>query len=340
MVCSSDEHIEIMESAAEMSIGKKNIINMSSYLFTIVLLIVIFKIFIRQEQLELLVKIRLEAWVLFTLFVLINYSLGGLQYLCMKKQYGISLEKKDIVLLPVVMNLWNYIIPIQGSAVFFTLFLRHKYRVKVADSFSVTIFLYLVTLVFSGIFGLVFSFYYELGFSLFALISILFLLNPLLIVVGYRILRHVPDVRNHFFLAVFKFTERVVGNLTSLWLDYKNTGIIFLLYILRTIVVVFWFMLIAKELGYHEVTFFALLLLSLWRNVSLVLKFTPNNLGIMQIVSGTLFALIHFQPEQGVMISLVASASSLIVAVTVGLAGNFYYFHSWSREGLSHGEID
>ena len=65
-----------MESAAEMSIGKKNIINMSSYLFTIVLLIVIFKIFIRQEQLELLVKIRLEAWVLFTLFVLINYSLG------------------------------------------------------------------------------------------------------------------------------------------------------------------------------------------------------------------------------------------------------------------------
>ena len=40
------------------------------------------------------------------------------------------------------------------------------------------------------------------------------------------------------------------------------------------------------------------------------------------------------------MISLVASASSLIVAVTVGLAGNFYYFHSWSREGLSHGEID
>ena len=153
-------------------------------------------------------------------------------------------------------------------------------------------------------------------------------------------MRRVPDVRNHFFLAVFKFTERVVGNLTSLWLDYKNTGIIFLLYILRTIMVVFWFMLIAKELGYHEVTFFALLLLSLWRNVSLVLKFTPNNLGIMQVVSGTLFALIHFQPEQGIMISLVASASSLIVAVTVGLAGNFYYFHSWSREGLSHGEVD
>ena len=315
-----------------MVIGKKSIINISSYLFTIGLLVVIFKFFIKQEQLELLKKISALSWLLFSVFVLINYILGGLQYLCMKKQYGICLEKKDIVLLPVVMNLWNYIIPVQGSAIFFTLFLRHKYQVKIADSFSVTIFLYLVTLLFSGIFGIVFSFYYDIGFSLFTLISIIFFLNPLLIIAGYQILLHIPNIRNRFFLGIFNFTERVVGNLTSLWLDYKNTGFIFLLYILRTVMVVFWFMLIARELGYGEVTFFALVLLSLWRNVSLVLKFTPNNLGIMQVISGALFALIHFQPEQGIMISLVASASSLIVAVTVGLAGNFYYFHSWSKK--------
>lgn len=318
-----------------MNIGKKTLVNLFSYLFTIILLIVIFYFFIKREQLELLKEISIPVWGLFALFVLVNYALNGLQYLCMKDQCGVNFEKKDIILLPVVMNLWNYIIPVQGSAVFFTLFLKHKYQVKIADSFSVTIFLYLVTLLFSGVFGIIFTFYYNLVFSLFTLISIFFLLNPLLIVISYRILRRLPDVKNVFFITIFNFAERVVCNLNSFWCNYRTSGIIFLLYILRTVVVVFWFMFIAKILGYHEVTFFALLLLSLWRNVSLVLKFTPNNLGIMQVVSGALFALIHFNPEQGVMISLVASVSSLIVAVTVGLAGNFYYFYTWSKKSFS-----
>ena len=300
----------------------------------VVLLFIVFRIFIKKNELDLLMKIDLYTLVLFFIFALIIYLINGLQYFFLKDQYGIKFEKKDFILLPVAMNLWSFIIPMQGSAIFFSFFLKKKHNIKVADSLSITIFLYLVTLFFAGFLGLVFTIIYEKIFSLFSLISLLLLLNPLFVFIAYKIILVIPDLKIKLIMHIFNFIKGIVVNMSKMWLDYKNVGAILLVSILQMVIIAFWYLSIAQALGYHNITFLSLLLLALWMHVSLIIRFTPNNLGVTQIVSAILFSLISLSPEQGVMISLIASAVTMVIAFTLGVGANIYYLKRWHIKSL------
>ena len=75
-----------------------------------------------------------------------------------------------------------------------------------------------------------------------------------------------------------------------------------------------------------EVYFTALLLLNLWNMLSLILKFTPNNLGISQLVSGVMFLMIGLPKEQGILISLTATLTFVLAALTLGTAAMGWHF--------------
>ena len=309
--------------------NKRTTINILSYLAMIVLLVIVFCVFIRKNEIELLCRIDFFSFVVLIGFTLVFYMVGGLQYYVLKDMYGINLEKKDILLLPVSMNLWSFIMPLQGSAFFFMLFLKHRHKVKISDSLSITIFLYLITVFFAGLVGIIFAVIYNLTFSLFSLISLIFLLNPLFVVLGNKIASRVPEGKIKFIKSVIAFSKRTAGNMNSMWMNYKYVAIFLALIICRMLVSTFWYMWIVRILGYHDVPFLSLLLLALWLTVSLIVRFTPNNWGVLQLVSGLMFSLIALSPQQGVMISMVASATLTIVAFTLGVAANLYYFKIW-----------
>jgi hypothetical protein len=63
-------------------------------------------------------------------------------------------------------------------------------------------------------------------------------------------------------------------------------------------------------------------------NVSLILKFTPGNLGVAQLATGGFMALIGYQAEQAVIITLYSQAIMLMLVSTIGLYGNFHYFNT------------
>lgn len=311
--------------------SKRLIINMFSYAAMIVLLVIVFDVFIKKDKIEMLCRMDFTSFAILIGFTLIFYMVGGLQYYALKNMYGINMEKKDIVLLPVAMNLWSFLIPLQGSAVFFMLFLKHRHKLKVADSLSITIFLYLVTIFFAGLVGIVFAVIYNLLFSLFSLISLIFIMNPLFIIAGHKIVERLPEIKIKvkFVQFIIIFFKETVLNINRMWLDYKRVALFLILIICRMLVSAFWYMWIARVLGYSDIPFLSLLLLALWLTVSLIVRFTPNNWGVLQLISGLMFSLIALSPEQGVMISMVASATLTIVALTLGAAANLYYFSIW-----------
>ena len=214
--------------------GKRTIINVLSYLAMIILLVIVFGVFIRKNEIELLCRIDIFSFAVLIGFTIVFYMVGGLQYYALRDMYGINLEKKDILLLPVAMNLWSFIIPLQGSAVFFMLFLKHRHKVKISDGLSITIFLYLVTIFFAGLVGIVFAIIYNLTFSLFSLISLIFLLNPLLVMIGHKIVSRMPEVKIKFIASVINFFKETVSNMNKMWLNYKYVAVSLLLIVCLT----------------------------------------------------------------------------------------------------------
>ena len=314
--------------------ARRKIVNILSYIVVIILLIFVFSVYVKKNELDLIFRIDLISLSVLILFALVFYSLGGLEYYFLKDMYGFNLEKKDILLLPVAMNLWSFIVPIQGSAVFFMLFLRNRHSVKIVDSLSITVFLYLVTVFFAGLAGIVFSIYYRMFFSLFCLVSFLFLLAPFISIIVYKIFRNIPDFKIKICDKLLQFFKKTFSNMNTMWLNYKIVLYMLILSFIRMIITALWYMYIAKILGYHDVPFLSLLLLGLWMTVSLIIRFTPNNWGVIQIVSGLMFSLISLSPEQGIMISLVASAILTVVAFSLGVGANIYYFRKWNIKSL------
>jgi hypothetical protein len=63
-------------------------------------------------------------------------------------------------------------------------------------------------------------------------------------------------------------------------------------------------------------------------SISVIIKFTPDNLGLAQIISAIFMGAIGEKPEQATLITLFASGTTIILISTIGIIGNFYYFKS------------
>jgi hypothetical protein len=75
-------------------------------------------------------------------------------------------------------------------------------------------------------------------------------------------------------------------------------------------------------------------LISIVMSISLIIKITPNNLGVAQLVTGGFVSLINAQPDNAVLITLFASATTMLLIFSVGLYGNFYYFRTIDLRSL------
>jgi hypothetical protein len=255
---------------------------------------------------------------------LLIYSTSGIQYFFVRNKYKLKVNKEDILLLPIVMNLWSFIIPFQGSLIFSTLFFRLKYNIKITDSFAINFYLYLVTVFFAGIVSFIFVLIHKMYFSILAMISILFILSPLILMLLNFILPKFSLNKISFVNKVYSISCTILKSTKELWADKKNTLVIFILNILRTFMCMVWFYWIAKSIGL-QVPFLSVALLSIMMDISIIIKFTPDNLGIAQAVSGLIASLTGLSASTGILISLLASATTLIIICTIGIWANYNY---------------
>lgn len=303
---------------------RSSIVNLFSYLVTFVLLIVVLRFFVKPEQFRVLLEISYPELVLTIFLSLGAYFWGGLEMYALRGKFNFSMEKKDILLLPLGMNLWGMLLPFQGAMAYMTFFLKRKYGVKISESFSISILLYLLSVFLSGLLGLFFYFAYSMDSLIFAGISSLFLFSPLFAIIAHLVMVRLPVPHIQIIRNVWEFTENILRGIRQLCCDYRTVVILLVIYAARMLNMLLLYWWIVRILHYDGIGIPALLLLNLWNMLSLLIKFTPNNLGISQVISGALFAVIGLDVEQGIMISLFSTAVFSIDAFSFGVLANFY----------------
>lgn len=305
------------------NIVKKNIF---SFILTIGLLIVIYHL-VDKDHWQVLKNVSIIQIFYSIIFALVIQAFSGFQYYLVRKEFGVKLEVKDIFLLPSMMGLWSFILPFQGSLIFSTLFFKHKYKMKIQDSFSINIYFYMVTLSFTGLIGLLFSFKENMYLCWFRILSIIFLLNPLLIILLRITLENIKFPLNKMVKISLLFLNNLSNNINRLWGNYFFTVKIIMINIIKIVISIAWFYYIAKILGYN-LSIFEIALISLIMNVTYIIKITPGNLGTSQLITGGFMGLIGSSSDEAILISLIATTTLIIINITLGLLGNYLLFNT------------
>lgn len=295
-----------------------------SYSLSIIALIIIY-FWVDKSNLKLMLNVNTSYLFISLLFAIVIYMFSGIQYYYIRRQYGVSLKIIDVILIPIVGNLWSFIFPFQGNSIFITLFFKIKYNMKISESISISFYIYLITLSFSGLFTLLFSLYYNLIFSWLGLISVIFLLSPFYMFVLNRFFK---TKRKYQFKYINKIRNTIASTITytnSLLKNLRFTIIILILSIFRIILHIFWYYCISLFLELN-ISFLAVGLISIVSSIAIIIKVTPDNLGVSQIIAGGFMGALGFSPEQAILITLFASATTMLIIFTIGIFGNFYYF--------------
>ncbi len=312
---------------------RSRIVNVLSYFVTIVLLVVVLRFFVKPEQFRVLLGISYSELALTIILSFGAYFWGGLEMYALRGKFHFEMEKKDILLLPLGMNLWGMLLPFQGAMAYMTVFLKRKYGVKISESFSISIFLYLLSVFLSGLIGLIFYVWYGIDSPVFAIVSALFLSSPAFAVAAHLIMERLPAPRIRLIRKVWDFGENILRGIRQLCCDHRTVAVLLAIYAARMLNMLLLYWWIVRILHYDGIGIPALLLLNLWNMLSLLIKFTPNNLGISQVISGALFAVIGLDVEQGIMISLVSTAIFSIDALSFGVLANFYSLAELGKRG-------
>lgn len=311
-----------------MSEFRKNIL---TYFLGTIIVIISIEIFDIKQSLLALLNISTSYLILSIAIAQIIYLVSGLQYNTILKVQGLQLSKFDIIVLPVVMNLWSLLVPFQGALLFSTIFFNKKYGRTVSDSLSVSLFLYMITVSFTGFIGLIFMLLYERN-NLFVLILLtFFMLAPFLLSVISYFFRHSELEYNSLPPNLSKLSKFILTSFDSILSLLNDRHLLYKIIILKlaqTFLVGFWYWIIAKALSI-EINFIVLMILSLIGELALIIKITPDNIGVNQLLSGTLLAAMGFNPQWGVIISLAASATTLLLIFTVGLYGNHIFMKQY-----------
>lgn len=302
--------------------------NLLSFSLTVVLLIIVFT-WIDASKLRVLKEVSVLRLLVSLGFTLLLYFLSGFQYYLVRRQFGISFRIKDMMLFPTVMSLWGYIIPFQGSLFFRTLFFSTKYNMRIADSFSISIYLFLITLCFSGVVGLLLAIHNAALVSWLSFFSFVFLINPVLIWLAHEIFEKTGETNIKLINKLKIFLQTIIQNTHVLYKNLKFSATVISTSIVKLIIHIGWFYWISVSLGF-DLSVLAIMLISAIMNVSLIFKVTPGNLGIAQIIVGGFMGLAGAEPDQAILITLFATANSMIIAFTLGVWGNFHYFRTLS----------
>lgn len=300
---------------------KKNILS-----FSICLIILVFVFYwVDVDLLKNLFRVNFYNFIISLLFALASYLISGVQYSIIRKQFGVKLKTIDIFLLPIVGNLWSFIFPFQGNLLFTTIFFKKKYNMIISESFSISIYLYLVTLSFTGIIGLLFVIYYNMIYSFLSLIFMFMILNPIFVLIFNFILTKIGNTNIKILDKIKDLISTVVLNTKKLWINYKFSLLMFLFSISRNILNILWFYWISFSFGFN-LSILSIALISLIMSVSIIIKFTPDNLGVVQVITGSFMEMTGSSPGEAILITLFASATSIVLIFTIGLYGNYYYF--------------
>ena len=270
--------------------------------------------------------------LIFGMFIsALSFWIQGFELSWLLKREEVAIKRTDRLTLPFSMNVWGYLIPFQGSFLYFLSFIKSKYNVSFFSLTGAYFWLFFLGLSVDGMMGLMLLVQFQaspfLVILLLGMASSVFALHALARINPFIELQDAPSWKK-------KWVQRLHLGLDAFSqfkpADYlRFTGISVLLTGLTTL----WGWHISQmfNLGIDLTgVFYATVLM----RIGLLLKITPGNLGVLQLGSGAVFSALGYSASAGIFISVWQQASMLLVSIPIGLLGTWLNRDHFSWKSL------
>jgi uncharacterized membrane protein YbhN (UPF0104 family) len=314
----------------------KNIFKYLRQIVAALFILGIFAFIINRNDLSQLKNIDPKYIAVIMILIYVTVIIDSIEYnYLLKKVHKKTLDLFDFLTFPLSVNIWGYIVPLQGSLVYTALLFKYKYKSVVSKSITMSLSSYLISFWVSGIFGaLLFLFFPHLGINLFILCLILILL-PLCLLVNKYILNFRSRIKIAW-IRLAKGVDYILSmqvQISEVFDSYKVLVTLATIHTLHIITSLGLYYVIAQALG-EDLPLELLLVYTIFIRLSQVIKITPGNLGWNELLSGGIFAVYGLDPSIGFKISIAKVAVNLILSMIIGIGATYYnskHFNFFSK---------
>lgn len=287
-----------------------------SILTAVVLIYVGINYFLTAEQRNLLLTVPFKVHAISIAIALLIQTISGIELkLLYRKMSNIKLSVYDTITLPLVINLWGFIIPFQGSFFYTISYIFAKYKKSISDSVKVYLVSLSVSMSFAGLIGIIYFITVDIFISkLFLIISFCLFINPF-------ILFFIAKLSSQFNTTQSVWASQLskkIGKLLELnQVNVKSILYLIILNIINVALTTLWSYWIIISLNIN-LNIIQLILISLLMKLTILVKITPGNIGLSQFASGGIALLVGGTINDGFLLSAFQYLSVIIVAITLG----------------------
>lgn len=267
--------------------------------------------------------------------MLVFFTNGILMRTIFSHHYKVVLSWADTWLLPTMMHLWSYILPIKGGMLFQIVFMRVKYHVNLSKGFSVGVLVFAVSLFVTCILGSILAINIDGVLPL----QVILLGMGLTIILPAVVIKIIPSTEVNSTTplgTLLKFFGNVIAQLRTQTADHGLLLKIVAITVVSAIFHVGWFYSSAVLLGYNPNPI-GIALATLILRIILLFRFLPGNLGIQELITGAVFTAAGLGLQEGLMTAVLVRLVSAGLAIAFGLPAlyaNFRYFKAHSIKEL------
>jgi hypothetical protein len=278
-----------------------------------------FNFFVSQEDWATLMEIAWSDLLKILLAAQLVYAISGVEFaVIVYFSSRVRLSVTDILVLPITMNFWSFLIPFQGALVYSSLILKCKYKARVSEAIASSVFSYLLSMSITGMFGVTMSFLAGRLLSPWMAASVILMLCPLILFVVDKVMSWLPGVRIQLVNYASDFVHKIVAQMWDLFRVRRLLCLLFVtnvLHITTSFVMNFY----AADALNVVISWPSLLIFTLLIRLSVILKVTPGNIGIQEVLSGGIFSLMTLDPGSGILITLLTRLITAAQMCTFGV---------------------
>jgi uncharacterized membrane protein YbhN (UPF0104 family) len=273
---------------------------------------------------------------LMLLGLLFHLSFGLIMWVGFRLHYGLKLNTSEILVLPMMMHLFLYLMPIKGGMFFQVFYSKQKYGLDLSSGFSFGVLVFLNSLLLTIVLGLVLVYTIpvrslELKVLIWGMAA-----APLALII---FLRSLPNEKEHTNRLSQRFANFMIRAGWQLKEQLNNTRLFIALStttLASMLIQSLWFWKMSEILGLQS-EFLPVMLVVLILRILMLIRLLPGNLGIQELMIAAVFSAAGFRLEDGLLIGVITRLISVFWTTIIGLPAlfsNLHYFESATLRGL------
>lgn len=260
-------------------------------------------------------------------------SFGLLLRSAFQRQYQLKLPPIEMLTLPLMMNFFVLILPLNGGLLFQAFYMKHKHGLDLSEGLSLGLSIFLVNLLITVVAGL--GLYRALGIEHVPLFYLLIALATALLFFPV-VLKLLPDRQVETNTAKQRFLGFLIDIKRELQEQLTHSGLLLSLASTTSLMVLiqaFWYQQSAAILGF-ETGYLQMLLLALILRIILLIRLLPGNLGFQELMIGAVFAATGLGLQQGLLVALLIRMVSVLLTATIGVTGLYSNLRSMDADSF------